>query len=104
MIVALGFNYVGAQSDINIWNPPGVQAGDYSSAQISLIGGISNSFESIEAGWMVHKYFSSLKVLHFSLVVNRKPVAIKPFQVNPSVFGDSRTRLFAYWTVSNIIT
>ncbi|RID76650.1 hypothetical protein BRARA_B03613 [Brassica rapa] len=70
MIVALGFNYLGAQSDINIWNPPGVQAGDYSSAQISLIGGISNSFESIEAGWMV----------------------------NPSVFGDSRTRLFTYWT------
>ncbi|KAL0847549.1 hypothetical protein Bca101_020795 [Brassica carinata] len=70
IIVALGFNFVGAQSDINIWNPPGVQAGDYSSAQISLLGGISNSFESIEAGWMV----------------------------NPSVFGDSRTRLFAYWT------
>ncbi|KAJ0232390.1 AslB [Hirschfeldia incana] len=70
MIVALGFNYLGAQSDINIWNPPGVRAGDYSSAQISLIGGISNSFENIEAGWMV----------------------------NPSVFGDSRTRLFASWT------
>ncbi|KAL0713938.1 hypothetical protein Bca4012_020916 [Brassica carinata] len=56
IIVALGFNFVGAQSDINIWNPPGVQAGDYSSAQISLLGGISNSFESIEAGWMRDAY------------------------------------------------
>ncbi|KAG2301320.1 hypothetical protein Bca52824_029971 [Brassica carinata] len=52
IIVALGFNFVGAQSDINIWNPPGVQAGDYSSAQISLLGGISYSFEINEAGWM----------------------------------------------------
>ncbi|XP_024007536.1 uncharacterized protein LOC18012160 isoform X2 [Eutrema salsugineum] len=70
IIVALGFNYVGAQSDINVWNPPRVQAGDYSSAQIWLLGGLSDTFESIEAGWMV----------------------------NPNVFGDSRTRLFAYWT------
>ncbi|CAH8362751.1 unnamed protein product [Eruca vesicaria subsp. sativa] len=70
IIVALGFNFLGAQSDINIWNPQGVQAGDYSSTQIWLLGGVSNTFESIEAGWMV----------------------------NQRVFGDSRTRLFASWT------
>ncbi|CAA7025955.1 unnamed protein product [Microthlaspi erraticum] len=70
VIVALGFNFLGAQSDINVWNPPRVQAGDYSTAQIWLFAGISDTFESIEAGWMV----------------------------NPGVFGDSRTRLFTYWT------
>ncbi|XP_010454935.1 PREDICTED: uncharacterized protein LOC104736619 [Camelina sativa] len=69
-IVALGFNFVGAQSDINVWNPPRVQASDYSSAQIWLVGGVSDIFESVEAGWMV----------------------------NPAVFGDYRTRLFISWT------
>nr|ABE66180.1 hypothetical protein At5g25960 [Arabidopsis thaliana] len=68
--MALGYNFIGAQSDINVWNPPRVQASDYSSAQIWLLGGLSDTFESIEAGWAV----------------------------NPSVFGDSRTRLFTYWT------
>ncbi|VVB17149.1 unnamed protein product [Arabis nemorensis] len=73
VLLALGYNFIGAQSDINIWNPPRVQASDFSSSQIWLVGGISlisDTFESIEAGWMV----------------------------NPKVFGDSRTRLFAYWT------
>ncbi|KAJ4870695.1 hypothetical protein Rs2_27704 [Raphanus sativus] len=65
---AVGSNYLGAQSDINLWNPPGVQEGDYSSAQMWLLD--SEMTESIEAGWMV----------------------------NPLVFGDSRTRFFAYWT------
>ncbi|CAA7025954.1 unnamed protein product [Microthlaspi erraticum] len=68
--VALGFNFLGAQSDINVWNPPRVQAEDYSTAQIWMISGLSDTFESVEAGWMV----------------------------NPGVFGDSRTRLFTYWT------
>ncbi|XP_019084700.1 PREDICTED: uncharacterized protein LOC104706913 [Camelina sativa] len=70
VLIALGYNYLGAQSDINVWNPPRVQASDYSSSQIWLLGGLSDTFESIEAGWAV----------------------------NPSVFGDSRTRLFTYWT------
>ncbi|CAA7025956.1 unnamed protein product [Microthlaspi erraticum] len=68
--VALGFNYLGAQSDINVWNTPRVQNGDYSTGQIWLFNGIASTFESVEAGWMV----------------------------NPSVFGDSRARLFTYWT------
>ncbi|KAL1212695.1 Protein neprosin [Cardamine amara subsp. amara] len=70
VLIALGYNFVGAQSDINVWNPPRVQASDYSSSQIWLLAGLSADFESIEAGWVV----------------------------NPSVFGDSRTRLFTYWT------
>lgn len=51
--MALGFNFVGAQSDINIWNPPRVEATDYSTAQIWLVGGLSENFESVEGGWMV---------------------------------------------------
>ncbi|CAA7017246.1 unnamed protein product [Microthlaspi erraticum] len=70
ILLTLGYNYLGAQSDINVWNPPRVQPHDYSSAQIWLLGGLSGEFESIEAGWVV----------------------------NPGVFGDSRTRLFTYWT------
>ncbi|CAN8277234.1 unnamed protein product [Cochlearia groenlandica] len=69
-IVALGYNFIGSQSDINVWNPPRVHPKEYSSSQIWLLGGVSDTFETIEAGWMV----------------------------NPSVFGDNRTRLFTYWT------
>ncbi|XP_018482156.1 uncharacterized protein LOC108853209 isoform X1 [Raphanus sativus] len=76
ILIALGYNYVGAQSDINVWNPPGVQYNDYSSAQIWLLAGLSDQFETIEAGWVV----------------------------NPHVFGDSRTRLFTYWTNDSYAT
>ncbi|XP_010493853.1 PREDICTED: uncharacterized protein LOC104771075 [Camelina sativa] len=70
VLIALGYNYYGARSDLNVWNPPRVQASDYSSSQIWLLSGLSDNFESIEAGWAV----------------------------NPRLFGDSRTRLFIYWT------
>ncbi|CAH8363202.1 unnamed protein product [Eruca vesicaria subsp. sativa] len=75
ILITLGYNYLGAQSDINVWNPPGVEHDDYSSAQIWLLAG-SATFESIEAGWVV----------------------------NPHVFGDSRTRLFTYWTKDSYST
>ncbi|XP_056863877.1 uncharacterized protein LOC108850237 [Raphanus sativus] len=76
ILIAVGYNYVGAQSDINVWNPPRVQYHDYSSSQIWLIAGLSDQFETIEAGWVV----------------------------NPHVFGDSRTRLFTYWTKDSYAT
>ncbi|CAH2044447.1 unnamed protein product [Thlaspi arvense] len=76
ILIALGYNYIGAQSDINVWNPPRVQPQDSSSSQIWLLSGLSADFETIEAGWMV----------------------------NPSVFGDSRTRLFTYWTSDSYAT
>ncbi|EOA12019.1 hypothetical protein CARUB_v10008052mg, partial [Capsella rubella] len=53
VLVALGFNYLGARSDINVWNPPLVEAKDYSSGQIWLLAGLSDAFESVEAGWAV---------------------------------------------------
>ncbi|XP_023635778.1 uncharacterized protein LOC17881299 [Capsella rubella] len=70
ILLAVGFNYIGAQSHINVWNPPVVEHSDYSAAQIWLIAGQTDIYETIEAGWVV----------------------------NPRLFGDTRTRLFAYWT------
>lgn len=70
VIVPLGFNYVGAKSDINVWNPQKVQAGDYSSAQIWLLGGISDTFESIEASWMI---FFILTSIIYTFCVTSKP-------------------------------
>lgn len=73
--MALGYNFVGAQSDINIWNPSRVEASDYSTAQIWLVGGLSDTFESLEAGWMVRFYIAKSIVLYFALQVNRDPIA-----------------------------
>ena len=52
MLVTVGFNYVGAQGDINLWNPY-VAPDDYSTAQIWLKNGPGDAFESVEAGWAV---------------------------------------------------
>ncbi|CAN6858834.1 unnamed protein product [Brassica oleracea] len=69
MFFAVRSNYLGAQTNINVWNPSGVQKGDYSSAQMWLLAGDQSEMsEVIEAGWMV----------------------------NPRVFGDNGTRFFAY--------
>ncbi|XP_019057808.1 PREDICTED: uncharacterized protein LOC104811316 [Tarenaya hassleriana] len=68
-LTAVGYNYIGSQSDINVWNPK-IESGDFSSGQIWMQNGPGDAFESVEAGWVV----------------------------NQGIFGDSRTRLFAYWT------
>ena len=57
ILIAIGYNYLGAQSDINVWNPPGVQFNDYSSSQIWLLAGLSDKFETIEAGWVVRFFY-----------------------------------------------
>ncbi|KAF9615994.1 hypothetical protein IFM89_027933 [Coptis chinensis] len=70
VLLTEGFRYSAAKADINIWNP-GVEFDDeFSSAQIWLQNGAYNDYESVESGWIV----------------------------NPKVYGDRRTRLFAYWT------
>ncbi|CAH2044448.1 unnamed protein product [Thlaspi arvense] len=76
MLIALGYSYIGAKSDINLWNPPRVEPQESSSSQIWLLSGLSDDFETVEAGWVV----------------------------NPSVFGDSRTRLYTYWTSDSYAT
>ncbi|TKY74930.1 hypothetical protein E2542_SST03695 [Spatholobus suberectus] len=69
-LVTMGYNYIGAQADINIWNPKVDLPDDFTTAQIWLKNGNGADFESVEAGWTV----------------------------NPKLYGDRKTRLFAYGT------
>ncbi|KAK8568560.1 hypothetical protein V6N13_106486 [Hibiscus sabdariffa] len=69
-LVTLGYNYIGAKADINVWNPNVAAADEFTTAQIWLKAGPGDNFESLETGWTV----------------------------NPHLYGDRRTRLFAYWT------
>ncbi|TXG74297.1 hypothetical protein EZV62_002876 [Acer yangbiense] len=70
VLVTEGHYYTGAQGDINLWNPTVDLPDDYTTAQIWLKAGYGEIYESIEAGWMV----------------------------NPKLYGDRASRLFAYWT------
>ncbi|XVE70964.1 hypothetical protein DITRI_Ditri10aG0111900 [Diplodiscus trichospermus] len=70
ILVTVGYNYIGAKGDINVWNPNVESPEDYSTAQIWLKGGPGDNFESVESGWVV----------------------------NPNLYGDKLTRFFAYWT------
>jgi hypothetical protein len=56
-LVTYGFNFIGAQANINIWNPKVDHPEDFTTAQIWLkaANGPEN-FESVEAGWMVSTY------------------------------------------------
>ncbi|KAJ7958325.1 Protein of Unknown Function (DUF239) [Quillaja saponaria] len=70
ILLTEAYSYVGATGDINIWNPNVESQDEYTTAQIWLKAGPGDNFESVEAGWMV----------------------------NPRLYGDKRTRLFALWT------
>ncbi|KAK7410122.1 hypothetical protein VNO78_00658 [Psophocarpus tetragonolobus] len=72
-LVTMGYNYVGAQADINVWNPKVTQPDDFTTAQIWLKNDNNPYFESVESGWMV----------------------------NPKLYGDGATRFFAYWTTDS---
>ncbi|XP_004501481.3 protein neprosin-like [Cicer arietinum] len=69
-LVAYGFNFIGAQASINVWNPNVEREEDFTTAQMWLKTNNGPNFESIESGWMV----------------------------NPKLYGDHNTRLFVYWT------
>ncbi|KAJ1423467.1 hypothetical protein SESBI_12405 [Sesbania bispinosa] len=66
------YNYIGAEADINLWNPRVDLPDDFTTAQLRLkAGGDSTTdFQSVETGWMV----------------------------NPKLYGDRATRLFISWT------
>jgi len=49
----MGYNYIGAQADINVWNPRVPEAGEFTTAQIWLKNNNNPYFESVESGWMV---------------------------------------------------
>ncbi|KAI3994217.1 hypothetical protein MKX01_012474, partial [Papaver californicum] len=57
---------------INIWNPYIEKPNEYSTAQIWLVSGSREGMESVKAGWTV----------------------------NPTLYGDTKTQFFVYWTVS----
>ncbi|KAJ0513879.1 putative neprosin [Helianthus annuus] len=76
MALTTGYSYSGAKANIKVFNPYVESVGDYSSSQVMLRTGPLQSFETAEAGWAV----------------------------NPIVYNDDKTRLFAYWTVgSNVL-
>ncbi|XVF89127.1 hypothetical protein PTKIN_Ptkin19aG0105500 [Pterospermum kingtungense] len=70
ILLTEGYNYAGVKGDIKVWNPYVESDDEYSTARVSLRSGPWYDFESVEAGWAV----------------------------NPSVYGDRKTRLFVYWT------
>ncbi|XP_015885083.3 protein neprosin [Ziziphus jujuba] len=70
-LVTLGYSYIGASGSLNLWHPNVQSADDYTTAQIWLKHGPGDNFEAIESGYVV----------------------------NPKLYGDTLTRLFAYWTV-----
>lgn len=53
ILLTVGYNYIGASGDINVWNPSVDLPDDFTTAQIWLLGGPGNKYESVEAGWMV---------------------------------------------------
>jgi len=67
-LLAVGYNYIGAQADINLWNPKvAAQTNEFTTAQISLKNNNGPYFESVESGWMVsapHKLLYSILLLH----------------------------------------
>ncbi|KAI5084660.1 hypothetical protein GOP47_0000829 [Adiantum capillus-veneris] len=66
-----GGQYYGAKANINVWNPSVQASNEFSLSQIWILGGsFNNDLNSIEAGW----------------------------QVSPDLYGDTKTRLFIYWT------
>ncbi|CAL9123553.1 unnamed protein product [Musa acuminata var. zebrina] len=73
VLMASGFSYIGAKASINIWNPRVGGDDEFTTAQIWLRNGPYNSSDSIEAGWIV----------------------------DPSLYGDRRTRFFVYWTTDS---
>ncbi|XP_039123475.1 uncharacterized protein LOC120260100 [Dioscorea cayenensis subsp. rotundata] len=72
-LITSGYSYIGAKANINVWNPRVEADDEYTTGQMWLRNGPYNNSDSIELGWMV----------------------------NPSVYGDRRTRLFTYWTVDS---
>ncbi|XP_021985731.1 uncharacterized protein LOC110881899 [Helianthus annuus] len=68
------YSYSGAKGNIKVWKPYVESVGDYSSSQVMLRNGPLTAFETAQAGWAV----------------------------NPFVYNDAKTRLFAYWSVDGM--
>ncbi|KAL5786313.1 hypothetical protein ACOSQ2_008705 [Xanthoceras sorbifolium] len=71
IVITAGYHYSGIKADIKVWNPFVESDDEYSTSRVLLATGPYYDFESVESGWAV----------------------------NPSVYGDKKTRLYVYWTV-----
>ncbi|KAK8698566.1 hypothetical protein V6N13_114678 [Hibiscus sabdariffa] len=58
-LVTLGYNYIGAKGEINVWNPNVAADDEFTTAQIWLKAGPADKFESLETGWMKDSYKST---------------------------------------------
>ncbi|KAL4304035.1 hypothetical protein GQ457_10G017740 [Hibiscus cannabinus] len=58
-LVTLGYNYIGAKGDINVWNPNVAADDEFTTAQIWLKAGPGDNFESLETGWTKDSYKST---------------------------------------------
>ncbi|KAL4588402.1 hypothetical protein LXL04_001287 [Taraxacum kok-saghyz] len=76
VVLTEGFSYSGAKATIKVWRPYVESTNDYSSSKVMLRNGPLRAFDNVEAGWTV----------------------------NPKVYHDNKTRLFAYWTVDGMNT
>lgn len=63
-LVAYGFNFIGAQASINVWNPNVEREEDFTTAQMWLKTNNGPNFESIESGWMVSHHLTSNSKLY----------------------------------------
>ncbi|KAL2346523.1 hypothetical protein Fmac_000523 [Flemingia macrophylla] len=66
-LVTLGYNYIGAQADINVWNPQVKMPDDFTTAQIWLKNSNNPYFESVESGWMVETSIAGWLILCMQL-------------------------------------
>ncbi|KAI3994215.1 hypothetical protein MKX01_012472 [Papaver californicum] len=72
-LILIRYTYiVHSNRKINIWNPYIEKPNEYSTAEIWLVSGSREGMESVKAGWTV----------------------------NPTLYGDTKTLFFVYWTVS----
>nr|XP_029121183.1 uncharacterized protein LOC105046495 [Elaeis guineensis] len=70
VVYARGGKYYGAKAQINVWNPMVQERKEFSLSQLWVSAGPVEQLNTVEAGW----------------------------HVCPSLYGDDKTRLFAYWT------
>ncbi|RWR82744.1 hypothetical protein CKAN_01147700 [Cinnamomum micranthum f. kanehirae] len=69
VLLTQGYRYNGVHANINVWNPYVEADDEYTSAQIWVVNGPYYLQDTIQTGWTV----------------------------NPTVYGDKRTRFFSYW-------
>ena len=68
-LVTVGYNFIGAQADINVWNPKVELPEDFTTAQIWNKAGNGADFESVESGWVVSS-LAKLITPHSNLTIH----------------------------------